>query len=84
MKINWSKLRSTKANQVVTALLRDGFIERKTSGGSHRRFIHKDGRRVTVAAHGTGGTFLPKTLKSIIEKQARWNEVDLVRLGLLR
>lgn len=38
---------------------------------------------VTVAPHGRGDTFTLKTLKSIIEMQARWTEDDLKRLNLL-
>jgi len=43
-----------------------------------------DGRRVTVAYHGHNTTFVPKTLKSMIEEQARWTEEDLRRLKLIR
>jgi predicted RNA binding protein YcfA (HicA-like mRNA interferase family) len=52
--------------------------------GSHQRYAHADGRRVTVAPHGSGDTFTIKTLKSMIERQANWTADDLVRLGLLR
>jgi predicted RNA binding protein YcfA (HicA-like mRNA interferase family) len=51
--------------------------------GSHQRYRHPDGRRVTVAPHGRGDTFKRKTLKSMIESQARWSEEDLKRLKLL-
>jgi hypothetical protein len=37
-----------------------------------------------VALHGSGGTFKIKTLKSIVEDQARWTENDLKRPKLLR
>jgi len=37
-----------------------------------------------AASHGTGDTFTIKTLKSIIESQARWTEEDLKRLQLVR
>jgi hypothetical protein len=39
---------------------------------------------VTVAPHGSGDTFTIKTLKSMIERQAKWTADDLVRIGLLR
>lgn len=45
--------------------------------------LTRDGRRVTVAPHGDGSTFAVKTLQSIIERQARWNEDDLKRLRLI-
>jgi len=41
-------------------------------------------RRVTVPFTRTGDTFAPKTLKTIIEDQARWTADDLHRLELLK
>jgi predicted RNA binding protein YcfA (HicA-like mRNA interferase family) len=70
------------AREVIRALLADGFIPR-SQRGSHRRYYHSDGRRVTVPFHASSGTFVPKTLRSIIEEQARWTEDDLKRLILL-
>ena len=43
-----------------------------------------DGRRVMVTYNRRSDTFRPKTLKRMIEVQARWNEDDLRRLDLLR
>ncbi len=81
--IDYSKLRSLTARELTRALLREGFsLARQES--SHQRYSHPDGRRVTVPFTRTGGTFAPGTLKSIIERQARWTEEDLRRLGLLR
>jgi hypothetical protein len=34
--------------------------------------------------HGGGSTFTRKTLKSMIEAQARWTEDDVWRLKLIR
>ena len=82
MTIDWSRLRSLTARQLVSALIRDGFSLRSQEG-SHQRYRHQDGRRVTVSFHRTADTFPPKTLKRIIEEQARWTEDDLHRLGLL-
>ena len=80
--IDYSKLRSLTARELVRALLRDGFILTHQKG-SHHRYYHPDGRRVTVAFSSPSDTFLLKTLKSMIEKQAKWVEEDLKRLGLL-
>jgi predicted RNA binding protein YcfA (HicA-like mRNA interferase family) len=68
---------------MIAALARDGFyfIRQK---GSHQRYGHTDGRRVTVAPHGGGDTFTIKTLKTIIEVQALWTESDLIRLGIVK
>jgi predicted RNA binding protein YcfA (HicA-like mRNA interferase family) len=82
MGIDYRALRSLTARELIAALVRDGFyFVRQT--GSHQRYRHADGRRVTVAPHGTGDTFTVKTLKSIIELQARWTEEDLTRLRLI-
>ena len=81
--IDWSRLRSLTARQPVSALIRDGFLLRRQSG-AHRHYRHSDGRRVTGSYHGSGDTFRIKTLKAMIELQARWTEDDLTRLGLIR
>ena len=81
--IDWAGLRSLTCRQIVAALLRDGFELRRQSG-SHQRFVHPDGRRVTVSSHHSGQTFPPKTLRSMLEEQARWTAADLRRLKLLR
>jgi predicted RNA binding protein YcfA (HicA-like mRNA interferase family) len=82
MDIDYRRIRSLAARELIAALTRDGFyfIRQK---GSHQRYGHADGRRVTVAPHGGGDTFTIKTLKTIIEIQARWTEDDLRRLKLL-
>ena len=81
--IDWSKLHSLTAREIISALIRDGFSLRAQSG-SHQRYRHANGRRVTVTFHRPGDTFPPKTLRSMIELQAKWAEDDLKRLGLLQ
>jgi predicted RNA binding protein YcfA (HicA-like mRNA interferase family) len=81
--LDWTRLRSVTARQIVAALLRDGFTLRRQAG-SHARYVHPDGRRVTVSSHHPGQTFPPKTLRSMVEEQARWSAEDLKRLKLLR
>jgi predicted RNA binding protein YcfA (HicA-like mRNA interferase family) len=83
MAIDYRGLRSLTARELIAALNRDGFhFVRQV--GSHQRYAHTDGRRVTVAPHGNGDTFTIKTLKSMIERQAHWTADDLLRLRLLR
>jgi len=67
---------------MISALIHDGFFLRRQAG-SHQRYQHPDGRRVTVSFHKSSDTFPLKTLKTIIEMQARWTEDDLKRLKLL-
>jgi len=81
--IEYSNLKSLTARELIKALIRDNFYLDRQSG-SHQQYRHPDGRRVTMLFHHPGETFTPKTLKSIIEKQAKWNKEDLIRLGLLK
>jgi predicted RNA binding protein YcfA (HicA-like mRNA interferase family) len=60
------------ARELIAALTRDGFSSRHRSG-SHRRYRHPDGRRVTVSFYRPDG-FRPKTLGSMIQDQAGWSE----------
>jgi predicted RNA binding protein YcfA (HicA-like mRNA interferase family) len=81
MPIDFSKLRNLTAREIISALSRDGFYLRSQKG-SHQRYYHPDGRGVTVSFHGSGDTFPPKTLKKMIEKQAKWTDQDLERLKI--
>lgn len=81
--IDYSKLRSVTARQLIAALERDGFRRRRHKG-SHYRYRHPDGRKVTVTFHHPGQTFKIATLRSMIEEQACWTESDLKRLKLLK
>ena len=85
MPIDFSKVRALTASEIIRALLADGFVLRKSrSGGSHQRYYHDDGRLVTVPFHGSNTTFVPKTLRSILEEQACWTEHDIKRLKLVK
>jgi predicted RNA binding protein YcfA (HicA-like mRNA interferase family) len=81
--IDWRQLRSVTAREIINALIRDGF-EFLNQRGSHQRYRHADGRRVTVTFHHPGETFALGTLRSMIERQARWSREDLLRIKLLR
>jgi predicted RNA binding protein YcfA (HicA-like mRNA interferase family) len=83
MSIDYARLRSITARQLAAALVADGFTFRRQKG-SHRRYAHADGRRVTLSFHHASDTFPLPTLKSMTEMQAQWTEDDLARLGLLR
>lgn len=80
--IEWRRLRNLTAREVINALIRDGFVPHNQRG-SHQRYRHADGRRVTVTFHRAGDTFPIGTLRSMIELQAKWTEEDLQRLSLI-
>jgi predicted RNA binding protein YcfA (HicA-like mRNA interferase family) len=79
MTVDYSRLRSTSARRLAAALHDDGF-ELQRQKGSHRHYHHADGRRVTLSFHHSSDTFPLGTLRSILESQARWTEIDLRRL----
>ncbi len=84
MAVDYSKLRGVTARMFIKALNKDGF-ELDRQKGSHQQYRHpEDKRRVTVSFHRAGDTFKVKTLKTMIELQAKWNEEDLKRLGILK
>ena len=83
MAIPWRNLRAITAREIISALNRDDFKLRNQSG-SHQRYRHPDGRRVTVTFHSPGQTFTLDILQSMIRDQAKWSEEDLKRLGLLK
>ena len=82
MGINYSHLRSLTARELISALARDGFVLDR-QGGAHQLYLHPDRRRVTVSFHRPGETFEMKTLRTMIETQARWTDEDLRRLRLI-
>ena len=60
-----SKLRPMKAREVIAVLRRNGFPEDHQIG-SHKTFLHADGRRVTVPVHP--GDIRPGTLRMIFRQ----------------
>lgn len=84
MPINYQRVRNLTAREIENALFRDGFVLVRRGGG-HRQYHHDaTNRNVTLAWHGRGQTLSLGTLRRIIERQARWTEADLIRLGLIR
>jgi predicted RNA binding protein YcfA (HicA-like mRNA interferase family) len=63
MGIDYARLRNVTAREITGALLRDGFTFRRQDG-SHHRYVHTDGRRVTVSFSQPGDTFPVKTVKA--------------------
>ena len=74
--IDYSRLRSLTARRLIRALLDEGFFLARQRG-SHRRYAHPDGRRVTVPSTRSGETFAIGTLKSSLELQVEWYAQDL-------
>jgi len=56
MPIDYSRLRSLTARELIVALIRDGF-ELCTQKGSHRHYRYPDGRRVAISFHHLSDAF---------------------------
>ncbi len=83
MSINYADLRNLTTRELISALLRDGFVFNRQRGSHQLYSDPTTHRRVTVPSHRGSDTLRRQTLKTIIERQARWTEEDLRRLGLL-
>jgi len=83
MPIDWTEFHGVTARKMTAALLRDRF-KLRSQRRSHQRYRHSDGGKVTVAFHHLSDTFRRKTLRAMIQGQARWTEDDLKRLGLVK
>ena len=81
--VDYRRLRTLTARQIISALERDGF-QFDRSKGSHHHYLHADRRRVTVVYKHPGNTFSIGTLRSMIEEQAHWTQSDLIRVKLLK
>ena len=81
MAIPWRSIRSIIVREIINAVYRDGFALRN-SAGSHQRFHHPDGRRVTVTFHDSGQTLGAGLLQRMIRAPIFGKEEDLTRLDL--
>jgi predicted RNA binding protein YcfA (HicA-like mRNA interferase family) len=68
--IPWGALRSLTAREIIQRPY-PRRLSLRNQRGSHQRYRHADGRRVTVTHHRPGDTFPMGTLRSMIEIQAR-------------
>ena len=84
MPINYQRIRNITAREIETALFRDGFTIKRSTGGHRRYYDAATNRKVSISWHSGGQTFKITTLRSIVEAQAQWTEADLIRLGLIR
>ena len=77
----WGQLRNKTADELVAALLKDGWAE-DAGKGSIRVYRHPEGRRAVIHYHPQK-TYGPKLLKSLFQ-DIGWSEADLRRLKLIR
>ena len=76
------QLRNKTTNEIVRALVRDGFIWNRRSKGSSRAYTHPDGRKVFIHYHKPNDSIPRGTLGNIIDS-TQWTVADAQRLGLI-
>jgi len=77
----WDQIKNKTAEEIISALKRDGAIL-DTSKGSARVFRYPDRRRVAIHYH-PHKTYGPALLKDLMN-DIGWNEADLHRLKLIK
>jgi predicted RNA binding protein YcfA (HicA-like mRNA interferase family) len=74
-------LRNTPVREIISALERDGFSYRRTTGSS-RVYRHVDGRRAVIHYHRGSDVVSMYILRNLIQGTG-WIREDLERLGLV-
>ena len=80
-KLTWDQLKGLTADNLIAALVRDGWSEDMATG-SIRVYRHPDGRRVAIHYH-PGKTYGRKLLTGLLS-DIGWSEGDLRRLKLTK
>lgn len=78
----WAQLKGKTADQLISALLKDGFV---LDGivRTERVYRHSDGRKVTIHYH-TGNTDYGRGLLKALLEDTGWSENDMHRLKLIK
>ncbi len=76
----WNQLKNTSADNLISALKKDGWQHDITSGAS-QVYIKKP-KRVTIHYHPKK-TYQPKLLKALL-KDIGWSVADMKRLKLIK
>jgi len=78
----WKQLKNKTADDLITALLRDGFVlDEKIR--TERIYRHPDHRKVSIHYHKGSQTYGAGLLKALLE-DTEWSEEDMRRLKLLK
>ena len=78
----WNQLKATKTDELVRAVLRDGF-ELDEEVRTERIYRHPDGRRVSIHYHKGSDCYGRSLLRSLLS-DAEWTEKRMVQLKLIR
>lgn len=81
LKNTWDQLKNKSADDLISALVKDGWMLDETAG-AEQVYRHPDGRRVSIHYHPKM-TYGRKLLKSLLE-DIGWTESDMRRLKLIK
>ena len=77
----WDQLKNKSADELISALLKDGWVRDETQG-AQQVYRHPEGRRVSIHYH-PGKTYGPHLLKALFD-DIGWSEDDMRRLKLIK
>lgn len=78
----WDQLKNKNADELISALKRDGWIRDITHSSKHVYYNNDKNRRIVIHYHPKK-TFREKLLKGLLEDTG-WNEKDFKRLKLIK
>lgn len=78
----WDQLKGKTADDLIRALLKDGF-ELDGTVRTERIYRHSDRRRVSIHYHKGSTRYGPSLLKALLEDTG-WSEADMRRLKLIK
>ena len=78
----WSQLKAKTAGELVSALLKDGFVL-DSKVRTERIYRHPDGRKVSIH-YSTGNKGYGRGLLNALLEDTGWSENDMRRLKLIK
>jgi len=78
----WSQLKNKTADDLISALLKDGF-ELDEIVRTERIYRHPNGKLTSIHYHKRSSTYGPKLLKSLLD-DISWSEDDMRRIKLIK
>ena len=78
----WNQLKNKTADDIIAALLIDGFLP-DSEVRTERIYRREDGRKVSIHYH-TGNKGYGKSLLKALLDDIGWTEKDMIRLKLIK
>jgi predicted RNA binding protein YcfA (HicA-like mRNA interferase family) len=79
----WEQLKSITTDELIAALIKDGFVLDAARVRTERIYRHPDGRRASIHYH-TGSKCFGRGLLQDLLRDISWSEKDMRRLKLIK